>query len=127
MGWALLWSPGVGPGWLERMLGSLLMHGLGHYQVCKRKPFKLVAYLTLYLFDPLHAMLCVSGRCIIVMLYISAHRGLLGGHVAALDLKSQGKCCDWYTDELLNKALDIGERLLPAFNTTSGIPYPKVS
>ena len=54
-------------------------------------------------------------------------RGLLGGHVAAKDLQSQGKCCLWYNNELLDKALELGERLLPAFNTSSGIPYPKVS
>ena len=54
-------------------------------------------------------------------------RGLLGGHVAANDLQSQGKCCLWYNNELLDKALELGERLLPAFNTSSGIPYPKVS
>ena len=54
-------------------------------------------------------------------------RGLLGGHVAAKDLQSQGKCCLWYNYELLDKALELGERLLPAFNTSSGIPYPKVS
>jgi len=52
---------------------------------------------------------------------------LLGGHVAAVDLKESGKCCQWYTDELLTKALDLGERLLAAFNSNSGIPYPKVS
>ncbi|XP_067941265.1 ER degradation-enhancing alpha-mannosidase-like protein 3 isoform X2 [Watersipora subatra] len=53
--------------------------------------------------------------------------GLLGGHVAAVDLKKQGKCCHWYTDQLLDKALDLGERLLLAFDTVSGIPYPKVN
>ena len=58
------------------------------------------------------------------MFYI--FRGLLGGHVAAKDLQSQGKCCLWYNNELLDKALELGERLLPAFNTSSGIPYPKV-
>ena len=59
-----------------------------------------------------------------VLIYI--FRGLLGGHVAAKDLQSQGKCCLWYNNELLDKALELGERLLPAFNTSSGIPYPKV-
>ena len=32
----------------------------------------------------------------------------------------------WYKDELLEKAKDVGYRLLPAFNTTTGIPYPRV-
>ena len=62
--------------------------------------------------------------CFYLMYYI--FRGLLGGHVAAKDLQSQGKCCLWYNNELLDKALELGERLLPAFNTSSGIPYPKV-
>lgn len=33
----------------------------------------------------------------------------------------------WYEGELLNMAKDIGFRLLPAFNTTTGIPYSRVS
>ena len=32
----------------------------------------------------------------------------------------------WYQNDLLPKALDIGDRLLAAFNTSTGIPYPKV-
>lgn len=32
----------------------------------------------------------------------------------------------WYKDQLLVMAQDIADRLLPAFNTTTGIPYPKV-
>ena len=33
----------------------------------------------------------------------------------------------WYDDELLNMAADIGRRLLPAFNTSTGIPFPRVN
>lgn len=33
----------------------------------------------------------------------------------------------WYRDELLHMAKDLGLRLLPAFNTSSGLPYPRVS
>lgn len=33
---------------------------------------------------------------------------------------------NWYHDELLYLARDLGLRLLPAFNSTSGIPYPRV-
>ena len=32
----------------------------------------------------------------------------------------------WYQDQLLEKAKDLGYRLLPAFNSTTGIPYPRV-
>ena len=33
----------------------------------------------------------------------------------------------WYHDELLTMAKEVGDRLLPAFNTTTGIPYARVS
>ncbi|XP_041049029.1 ER degradation-enhancing alpha-mannosidase-like protein 3 isoform X1 [Carcharodon carcharias] len=53
--------------------------------------------------------------------------GLLGGHVMATMLKSHGNKMTWYKDELLHMARDVGYRLLPAFNTTSGLPYPRVN
>ncbi|XP_052093110.1 ER degradation-enhancing alpha-mannosidase-like protein 3 [Mytilus californianus] len=53
--------------------------------------------------------------------------GLLGGHVLASSLKKRRKGMEWYTDELLLMAKDIGYRLLPAFNTSTGIPYPRVN
>lgn len=33
----------------------------------------------------------------------------------------------WYSNELLALAEDLGKRLLPAFNTSTGIPYPRVN
>ncbi|CAM5163436.1 unnamed protein product [Eretmochelys imbricata] len=53
--------------------------------------------------------------------------GLLGGHIMADMLKAQGERLQWYKDELLHLARDLGYRLLPAFNTTSGLPYPRVN
>ncbi|ELT95927.1 hypothetical protein CAPTEDRAFT_219288 [Capitella teleta] len=53
--------------------------------------------------------------------------GLLGGHAMADVLKKRGVVMQWYNNELLDKALDVGFRLLPAFNTSTGIPYPKVN
>lgn len=53
-------------------------------------------------------------------------RGLLGAHVMADLLKQRGERMLWYRDELLHMAKDLGRRLLPAFNTTSGLPYPRV-
>ena len=44
----------------------------------------------------------------------------------AVALKESGKGLFWYQNDLLKKAVDIGDRLLAAFNTTTGIPYPKV-
>uniref|UniRef100_A0A8C7NJH3 alpha-1,2-Mannosidase n=1 Tax=Oncorhynchus mykiss TaxID=8022 RepID=A0A8C7NJH3_ONCMY len=53
--------------------------------------------------------------------------GLLGGHSMAVMLKDTGYHMQWYQDELLHMAKDVGLRLLPAFNTSSGLPYPRVS
>ncbi|XP_068599237.1 ER degradation-enhancing alpha-mannosidase-like protein 3 [Brachionichthys hirsutus] len=53
--------------------------------------------------------------------------GLLGGHSMALMLKEGGQHMQWYRDELLHMAKDLGLRLLPAFNTSSGLPYPRVN
>ncbi|XP_019396159.1 PREDICTED: ER degradation-enhancing alpha-mannosidase-like protein 3 isoform X3 [Crocodylus porosus] len=53
--------------------------------------------------------------------------GLLGGHIMADMLKVQGERLQWYKDELLHLARDLGYRLLPAFNTTSGLPFPRVN
>ncbi|KAF7696767.1 hypothetical protein HF521_005185 [Silurus meridionalis] len=53
--------------------------------------------------------------------------GLLGAHTMADMLKQRGERMQWYRDELLHMAKDLGYRLLPAFNTTSGLPYPRVN
>ncbi|XP_055778415.1 ER degradation-enhancing alpha-mannosidase-like protein 3 isoform X2 [Salvelinus fontinalis] len=53
--------------------------------------------------------------------------GLLGGHSMAVMLKDTGYHMQWYQDELLHMAKDLGLRLLPAFNTSSGLPYPRVN
>jgi len=53
-------------------------------------------------------------------------RGLLGGHSMAIMLKGGGQHMLWYQDELLHMAKELGFRLLPAFNTSSGLPYPRV-
>ncbi|XP_040215738.1 ER degradation-enhancing alpha-mannosidase-like protein 3 isoform X2 [Rana temporaria] len=52
--------------------------------------------------------------------------GLLGGHSVALMLKEKDQMT-WYNDELLHMAKELGYKLLPAFNTTSGLPYPRVN
>lgn len=33
---------------------------------------------------------------------------------------------EWYSDELLRMATELADRLLPAFNTTSGLPHSRV-
>lgn len=54
---------------------------------------------------------------------IRALGGLLSGHIFA----SEGKFkLDWYRGELLELAKDLGERLLPAFDTPTGLPWARV-
>ncbi|CAF1186117.1 unnamed protein product [Rotaria sordida] len=54
--------------------------------------------------------------------------GLLGGHICAkyIHLHNPSRLY-WYHDELLILAHDLALRLLPAFNTTSGLPLPRVN
>ncbi|KAJ2954390.1 hypothetical protein O0L34_g2653 [Tuta absoluta] len=53
--------------------------------------------------------------------------GLLSAHVLALTLKPDVPVLQWYAGELLAMAEDLGRRLLPAFNTSTGIPHGKVN
>ena len=53
--------------------------------------------------------------------------GLLGGHLMALHVNKSGTAMRWYNNELLRLASDLGRRLLPAFNTSTGMPFPRVS
>ncbi|KAG9128167.1 alpha mannosidase-like protein [Ceratobasidium sp. 392] len=54
--------------------------------------------------------------------------GLLSAHMFASDLVGQwGFGLPWYRDELLHLAHDLGKRLLPAFNTSTGIPFARIN
>ncbi|XP_004929872.2 ER degradation-enhancing alpha-mannosidase-like protein 3 [Bombyx mori] len=53
--------------------------------------------------------------------------GLLSAHVLAETLKSDIPLLQWYNNELLTMAEDLGKRLLPAFNTSTGIPHGKIN
>ncbi|KAK3921243.1 ER degradation-enhancing alpha-mannosidase-like protein 3 [Frankliniella fusca] len=53
--------------------------------------------------------------------------GLLSGHILAEYLQLNMNVMHWYRGELLQLAKDIGFRLLPAFNTTTGIPHARVN
>ncbi|VDD79990.1 unnamed protein product [Mesocestoides corti] len=54
--------------------------------------------------------------------------GLLGGHVSALAVKSSNASrMSWYDKQLLDVAIDLGNRLLPSFNTSTGLPYPQIN
>ncbi|XP_044253364.1 ER degradation-enhancing alpha-mannosidase-like protein 3 [Tribolium madens] len=53
--------------------------------------------------------------------------GLLSAHILADYLQQRDGIMAWYKGELLNMAKDVGYRLLPAFNTTTGIPHSRVN
>ncbi|XP_042222341.1 ER degradation-enhancing alpha-mannosidase-like protein 3 isoform X2 [Homarus americanus] len=53
--------------------------------------------------------------------------GLISGHVMAEHLNQLYGALGWYRGELLTMARDLATRLLPAFNTTTGIPHAKVN
>ena len=54
--------------------------------------------------------------------------GLLSGHIFANYIRDRWKeHLQWYKNELLLLAQDLGYRLLPAFNTSTGIPHPRVN
>jgi ER degradation enhancer, mannosidase alpha-like 3 len=54
-------------------------------------------------------------------------RGLLSAHVLAELLREQGAGMGWYRGELLAMAKELGNRLLPAFNSSTGIPHARVN
>ncbi|XP_077267006.1 ER degradation enhancer, mannosidase alpha-like 2 isoform X1 [Temnothorax americanus] len=53
--------------------------------------------------------------------------GLLSGHILAEYLQQRADIMPWYRGELLDLAKDLGFRFLPAFNTTTGIPYGRIN
>jgi len=53
--------------------------------------------------------------------------GLVSAHVLAELVQAKHGVMSWYRGELLNMAVDCGTRLLPAFNSSTGLPYPRVN
>jgi len=54
--------------------------------------------------------------------------GLISAHVLSNYVKDKFPSqMHWYRGQLLDMARDLGERLLPAFNTSTGIPHPRVN
>ncbi|KAG6331731.1 hypothetical protein ID866_7360 [Astraeus odoratus] len=52
--------------------------------------------------------------------------GLLSGHLFA-SMHDQPFYLPWYRGQLLDLAYDLGERLLPAFATPTGLPYARLN
>lgn len=55
--------------------------------------------------------------------------GLLSGHLMAELVRAKDPArLKWYdSGQLLKMAIEIGDRLLPAFNTSSGLPYSRIN
>ncbi|XP_068151414.1 ER degradation-enhancing alpha-mannosidase-like protein 3 isoform X1 [Drosophila tropicalis] len=53
--------------------------------------------------------------------------GLLSAHILSEYLQKQADVMHWYKGELLEMARELGYRLLPAFNTSTGIPHARVN
>ena len=54
--------------------------------------------------------------------------GLLSGHVLAEHLKARGHSeVAWYRGQLLDMSTELAQRLIPAFYSETGIPYPRVN
>ncbi|GLH04275.1 alpha-1,2-Mannosidase [Gryllus bimaculatus] len=52
--------------------------------------------------------------------------GLLSSHILAEYLQQRAGIMQWYKGQLLDLAKDLGFRLLPAFNSTTGIPHARI-
>uniref|UniRef100_A0A915EJW4 alpha-1,2-Mannosidase n=1 Tax=Ditylenchus dipsaci TaxID=166011 RepID=A0A915EJW4_9BILA len=54
--------------------------------------------------------------------------GLISGHLMSVLVKEKHPDkLQWYSDELIAMAADLADRLMPAFNTTSGVPHSRVN
>ncbi|XP_017023932.1 ER degradation-enhancing alpha-mannosidase-like protein 3 [Drosophila kikkawai] len=53
--------------------------------------------------------------------------GLLSAHILAEYLQKHADVMHWYKGELLEMTRELGYRLLPAFNTSTGIPHARVN
>lgn len=66
-----------------------------------------------------------------VKFVVFSFSGLLSAHVLAELIRKNerhgNKYMKWYQGELLEMAKDLGYRLLPAFNTTSGLPHARIN
>ena len=70
--------------------------------------------------------LCLADAVSLFETNIRVLGGLLSAHVLSGYLQERHGRMAWYQGELLHLALDLGYRLLPAFNTSTGIPHSKV-
>lgn len=53
--------------------------------------------------------------------------GLISAHVMSRMMKHEGIAMSWYKDELLYMGIELANRLLPAFNTSTGVPHSRVN
>ncbi|CAM6031416.1 unnamed protein product, partial [Sphagnum compactum] len=53
--------------------------------------------------------------------------GLISAHILSEIIQEKFKRMEWYSGQLLTLAKELGYRLLPAFNTSTGIPHPRIN
>lgn len=68
----------------------------------------------------------VDSKVQIFEVTIRALGGLLSAHQFAISEEYKSRL-SWYNNELLDLAIDLGNRLLPAFQSQTGIPYPRIN
>ncbi|BGP20642.1 hypothetical protein JCM10213v2_008805 [Rhodosporidiobolus nylandii] len=77
-----------------------------------------------------HVSFDVNSRVQVFEVTIRMLGGLLSGHLLASPTPPyssiRGFALDWYRGELLDLAVDLGRRLMPAFATPTGIPFARV-
>lgn len=73
-----------------------------------------------------HVSFDQDSRVQVFEITIRALGGLISGHLFATD-RARGYELIWYDGQLLDLAHDLGRRLLPAFNTPTGIPIARVN
>ncbi|KAJ3330298.1 alpha mannosidase-like protein [Blyttiomyces sp. JEL0837] len=73
-----------------------------------------------------HVSFDVDSRVQVFEVTIRMLGGLLSAHLLATN-KELGYYVNWYRGELLMLAKDLGDRLMPAFKTKTGIPLPRVN
>ncbi|KAI8920156.1 glycoside hydrolase family 47 protein [Powellomyces hirtus] len=73
-----------------------------------------------------HVTFDLDSRVQVFEVTIRVLGALLSAHILATD-EDLGFQIPWYRGELLNLARQLGDKLMPAFDTPTGIPWPRVN
>lgn len=72
-----------------------------------------------------HVHFALDSRVQVFEVTIRVLGALLSAHLLASDAKL-GYRIKWYKGQLLDLARDLADRLMPAFDSPTGIPWPRV-